>query len=274
MKHYDERIEKERSRGRVALKKWYFDVVLAGGGVLVVQLLELGGLGLRAGRLQVNLFEAKKPPFEGTIATETPRDDGSRLDFGSARFDQKALHFATTEVSGRLRYRPRWPSFTPHDPLLQSGGGSLRWSVPVPDADVELKLVFADGRELRTSGRGYHDSIRLEFWPWQSPLQELRWGHAFAGNHAAVWTTALTQGQKVEMVWKDGSLLTTGGPQLMLEQSRLLLERRSLDGDALKLGSLKSLVRSIGKDPHETKWLAQALIDGERGLGLHQAVRW
>lgn len=264
-----------RPRGAFFLEKWYADVLLPDGGVLIVYLARLRALGIPIGRVTVELHPRLGAPVRGDSPARRWRGGEGWLQAGPARIDGELLAFRAGGLEGELRYVPRQPPAVLRDPFLQEGSRSLCWAVELPDADVS-GVLRAAGASWRIEGRGYRDRVWFDLRPWRFPLRELRWGRAAAGPHACTWVSARTRSGEVSGRWCDGRVLGEGedGAALSLGDPRVLVESRVADLEGLRLGALRPLLRRLALDPHERKCAAPARIAGHEGRAVHEVVRW
>jgi hypothetical protein len=265
-----------RPRGAFFLEKWYADVLLPDGAVLIVYLARLRVLGLPIGRVTAELHPCDGASLRGDSPASRWQGGEDWLRAGPARIDGERLSFRAGGLEGDLRYVPRWPAAVLRQPFLRDGSRSLHWTIEVPDADVSGRLRGA-GESWRIEGRGYRDRVWFDARPWRFPIRELRWGRAAAGPHASTWVSASTRVGDVSGRWCDGRVLgdgDAGSPPLSLGEPRVLVETRVADLEGLRLGALRPLLRRLALDPHELKCAAPARIAGHEGRAVHEVVRW
>lgn len=262
------------------VEKWYSDVLLDDGTVILVYFGALTLLGVRLARVTAELFPARGPVVRGSAAVRHIAGEGEdRLRFGPASIVDGHLRFATSGLSGDLVYCPRYLACVPREPFLERGGRALHWAVEIPDADVTGTLEWPGGARSVT-GRGYRDRVWFDLPPWSFPIRELAWGRAVAGEHAAMWVRATTDQGSIASSWLDGlAALPTGESGLpggvVLRPGRVFLDADVSALEGLRLGRpMRSLVRRLSGDPHETKWQAPCAIAGEDGVAVHEVVRW
>lgn len=266
-----------RPRGVFFLEKWYADVLLEDGGVLIVYLARLRVLGLPLGRVAAELYPCQGDPVRGAARARRWAGGEGWLRAGPARIDGERLSFRAGALEGELRYLPRHPPAVLREPFLQEGPRSLRWTVEVPDADVTGSLQGPGGR-LPIAGRGYRDRVAFDLRPWRFPIRTLHWGRAAAGPHAVTWVCARTRdGGEVKGRWCDGRVAAgddEGWQEPALGEPRPLVESRVADLEGLRLGALRPLLRRLTLDPHERKFAAAAAIAGHAGRAVHEVVQW
>lgn len=266
------------TRFPATLEKWYIDVLLDDGAVLLVYLGTLTLSYLRVARVTAELYLPTGSGPRGSASAYHIAGGEDILHFGSATIAGDRLSFVTPGLSGELTYHPRHPPCTLREPFLAEGNRSLHWLVEIPDADVTGTLRWPGG-ERAIAGRGYRDRVWFDFPPWRFPIQELIWGRAAAGNHAATWVLATTDQGIVAASWLDGHMTPIDGASGLPAKVTLGPERIFLDADVasmegLRLGAMRGLLRRFSGDPHQTKWQAPCVIAGERGVAVHEVVQW
>jgi hypothetical protein len=254
-----------------SLEKWYLDVLLPDGTVLLVYLGRMRLFCVPFARVTAELFRPDGTVVRSDAAARDLSGGPDRLRFGAARIDGDLLTFELPGMSGALRYRPRHPAVSLREPFLVSGDRTLTWTVEIPDADVEGELRLPGGT-VPIRGRGYRDRVWFDLLPWRFPIQELRWGRAVAGEHAATWVRARTSAGVVGAAWQDGRTLDAFEPTL--GPDRALITSAIADLEGLRMGWLRPILRRISGDPREVKWAAPATIDGDPGVAIHEVVRW
>jgi hypothetical protein len=262
------------------LEKWYVDVLLADGTVLIVYLGAIRVLGVRVARVTVDLFRPGAPLVRDGAKAHVVAGGEGRLHFGPATIAGDVLRFVLPSLRGELTFRPRFGACALATPFFRQGARALTWTVEVPDADVEGALRWPGGH-LEVRGRGYRDRVYFDLPSPRLPFRTLTWGRAVSASHAATWVAATTPTSRIVHAWKDGRLLDTAtarldGPPVGVE---LGVARVLVDGDVarlpgLRLGPVRGLVGQITGDPHETKWQASCAIDGEPGVAVHERVTW
>lgn len=261
------------ARGLNLLEKWYIDVLLPDGGVLLVYLGVLRILGVTAARVTAELFEADGTVRRGAAAAQRPRGAEDWLAFGPARIEGQRLSWTTNGLSGELDFSPRHVAATPRDPFLACGRRRILWTLEVPDADVRGRLQWPGG-ERAVEGRGYRDRVWSDIAPWRFPLRRLEWGRAVTASHAAVWVAGVTESAEPAAHWLDGDVREGAGAAPEMAEERVLVDIHVADLEGLRLGPLRPLVRRLSRDPHEVKWAAAATLLGERGRAIHERVLW
>jgi hypothetical protein len=264
-----------RPRLPITLEKWYIDVLLDDGGVLLVYLGAISAGRLRLARVTADLFRPGAQILHGDAKARHVAGAGDHLSFGPAVIDGDSLSFATGGLSGALSYRPRFPPCQLRHPFLQDGTRALTWDVEIPDADVEGEVRWPGGR-LPVRGRGYRDRVFFDLPPWRFPIHGLVWGRAVSGQHAATWVRATTARATIAAAWKDGHALDGGAPPagVVLGDPSVLLDADVARLPGLRLGPLRGLLGRMTGAPHETKWRAACTIDGEPGVAVHEWVAW
>jgi hypothetical protein len=260
-------------RGPFLLEKWYADVLLDDGSVLIVYLAWMRIFGVRLARVRAELHRAGQPPVVGHATARDVKGSEDALAFGPARIEGRTLAWETEGLSGTLRYDPRHPAVTLREPFLESGSRRLLWTVEIPDADVFGELRWPGGAaEIR--GRGYRDRVFFDIPPWRFPIRELRWGRAVAGPHACIWNAAVTDVGTIAARWQDGRIVAAEGALPELTDTRVIVRTAVADIEGLRLGWLRPLLRRLTRDPRETKSASAARLDGEPGRAVHEVVLW
>jgi hypothetical protein len=262
-----------QARWPFTLEKRYVDVLAPDGTVLLVYMgwSSLGAL--RARRVTADLFRPGEAARSGSAAARRLRGGEDWLDLGAVRIDGEHLSFETTGLSGRMRFRPRYPPATPRVPLLSLGPHRVEWTVEVPDADADGEVRWPGG-SLRLAGRGYRDRVWMDLPPWRPVLRELTWGRIAAAGHASTWLHLEAAGERISAGWLDGRSAPARACQGLLRDQRLLVEGRVADLEGLGLGLLRPVVRRLARDPHQVKWAATADLLGAPGVAIHELVRW
>lgn len=255
-----------------SLEKWYVDVLMDDGTVLLVYIGQLHVLGVPMRRVTVDLFTPDGGQRRGDARVTRVDETPDRLVFGPATLTHETLRFETEALSGELVYRPRHPPATLRDPFLEDGGRTLTWQVEIPDADVEGRLSWPGGGR-QVVGRGYRDRVYFDVLPWRFPIRELSWGRAAAGAHASTWVRARTRRGEIVAGWNDGvAIERANAPEV--EDERVMLRAHVVDLEGLHLGALRPAMRRLVGDPHEIKWTGRTRLAGEPGLLVHEVVRW
>jgi hypothetical protein len=260
-------------RGTFLLEKWYADVLLDDGSVLIVYLAWMRVLGVPVARASAELHAVGRPPVIGHATARDVKGSDGALAFGPARIEGRTLAWETDGLSGTLRYEPRHPSVTLREPFLESGARRLLWTVEVPDADVSGELRWPGGG-LAILGRGYRDRVFFDIPPWRFPIRELRWGRAVAGPHACIWNTAVTADGTITARWQDGRIVAAEDALPELTDTRVIVSTAVADIEGLRLGWLRPLLRRLTRDPREMKSASAVRLEGEPGRAVHEVVRW
>jgi hypothetical protein len=201
------------------------------------------------------------------------REEESTLRFGPATIEGARLTWTTTGLSGDLEMAPRHPAVVLCDPVFADGKQLVRWWVEVPDADVRGTLTWpGGGGDVR--GRGYRDRVIARAVPWRFPMRRLLWGHASAGNQAAVWFEAETKERVLSAGWENGRVNDLAATIPELEQGRVVLDERLGERLAGRVRVLRSPLRRLTSDPHQTRWASGARLMGEAGRAVYEEVRW
>jgi hypothetical protein len=263
------------------LEKWYIDVLLDDGTVVLVYLGRLALLGVEWARVTTELFFADGRIIRASAPVATIRGQGEQLQFGDSRIEGERLDITAGELRGRLHYHARVGPLRLREPFITVGSRKLEWNVEVPDADVDGRLTWPGG-DLAVRGRGYRDRVFFDLHPWSFPIRRLIWGRAVAASHAAFWLRAQIgaagDDNSIHHAWLDGEVVTsTDGPvpaAVELGTSRTLLDAHVADLDGLHLGSVRGLLRRLTGDPHEEKRAAPCAILGAPGRAIHEVVTW
>jgi hypothetical protein len=262
-----------RGRGPFLLEKWYADVLLDDGSVLIVYLAWIRVFGFPLARVSAELHRTGHPPLIGHATARHVMGGEDLLAFGPARIEGRTLAWETYGLSGTLRYEPRHPSVTLREPFLECGARRLLWTVEIPDADVSGEVRWPGGAvEIR--GRGYRDRVFFDIPAWRFPIRELRWGRAVVGPHAFIWSSAVTADGTIAARWQDGRVVAAGGALPELADTRVIVRTAVADMGGLRLGGLRPLLRRLTRDPRETKSASAARLDGETGRAVHEVVLW
>ncbi len=264
-----------RGRWLWHVEKWYVDALLPTGDVLIVLLAGLRICGYWRGRVTAELYPAEGDPVRGDAPAPwrsiTGADD--RLTFGTASIDGTHLVFDTPGLSGTLDLVPRVAPVMPRTPLFAVGGTSLGWSVEIPDADVTGVLRWPGGTLDLAGARGYRDRVWTDILPWRLPMRVVRWGRAAAGPHAMTWMRAATVQGEVHTGWVDGIVPDPAPDAPPLTEQRTLFSTAVAEMPALHLGALgRFLKRRV--NPHQTRFAARTVLDGARGMAVHEEVLW
>ncbi|MGA2448284.1 MAG: hypothetical protein ABTD50_06400 [Polyangiaceae bacterium] len=143
------------------LERWYVDVLLDDGTVVLVYLGRLQVLGASWARATAEIFFSDGRIVRGSSAVTKPAGEPGCVRFGNTAIEGKVLKISAGDVHGELRYRARAAAHCPRTPWLAVGSRTLTWSVEVPDADVEGRLSWPMGR-LDVTGRGYRDRVHFD----------------------------------------------------------------------------------------------------------------
>lgn len=260
------------------LEKWYIDVLLEDGTVLLVYLGALTLFGVRLARVTAELFLPGGSVVRGSASVHHIACGEGALQFGPAAVVGERLRFTTAGLSGDLVYQPRHPPSMLREPFLAEGDRTLHWAIEVPDADVSGTLEWP-GSTRAVTGRGYRDRVWFDLLPWRFPIRELIWGRAVAGEHAATWVRAVTRQGIVGASWLDGRIVAndgSGGPPagVVLGPGRVFLDADVASIEGLHLGALRGVLRRLSGDLHETKWQAPCTIADIAGVAVHERVLW
>ncbi len=262
--------------GPFTLEKWYIDVLLPDGTVLLVYLARMRVFGVVIGRVTAELFRVDGEVIRGGATAKEMVGGEDELSFGPASIVGERLRFELPGLRGDLRFSPRFGPASLRDPFVEVGERRLEWLVELPDADVEGVVELAGGR-LDVRGRGYRDHVWFNLLPWRFPIRALTWGRAVAGDHAATWVeAALVDAHgaatgNVTAGWMDGAP-STERPSFGAD--RVLVESAVVDLESLRFGWLRPGLRALTGDPREIKYAGPATLGGEPGVGVHEVVRW
>jgi hypothetical protein len=255
------------------LDKWYVDVLLPDGSVLLVYLGRMRLWGVSTAKFTAELFRPGEPSREGSAgARDVAFRDGS-VTLGRATMSDRYLRWETAGLSGELEFTPRYPAPAIRTPFLTSGDRRLEWSVELPDGYVRGEVRWPGG-SLPISGRGYRDRVWYDLLPWRFPIRKLEWGRVAAGEHAATWVAEHTYSGVVTCGWMDGQL-TPGRPDgIEIGEGRVLVDGPVVDLRGLHLGAMRPLLKRVTGDPRQTKRAAPATIGGESGRAVYEEVLW
>ena len=142
----------------------------------------------------------------------------------------------------------------------------------MPDADVRGELEVGSQR-LSVMGRGYRDYLALDLLPWRVPLRQLEWGRACGGEHAAWWIRLQLKDTVLEGTWSDGIMRPRHDPP-SLEAERVIQEGHVADLPVLRIGLLRSVLRRLARDPHQTRVVGRTSLSGAPGWAVREVVRW
>jgi len=256
------------------LEKWYVDVLLDDGAVLLVYVARMRLFALPVVRFTAELFLPDGRVVRGGGVGCELRVERAGLYCGSFALEHQDLRFTGEALSADLHFTPRYLPFCVRDPLVEDGARSLRWWVEVPDAAVSGVLRTPEG-ERRVVGRGYRDRVYFDLLPWRFPLRELIWGRAACGNHACIWWEGRLADEALHFRWQDGVVHRDTVHPASLSDGRVLVDGRVIDQRSLAFNTFaKPLLKRLSADPYHTKWAAAAAIEGAPGRAIHEVVRW
>lgn len=263
------------SAAPITLLKWYTDVLLDDGAVLLVYQGVVHAFGVRIARATAELFRPTRECVRDRSRNSVVDITGDHSAIGSVRFDARGLTFATERLSGTLSFTEVASPLTLLRPFLTDGRRSLDWHVEVPDAHVEGALVV-DGAQRRVRGRGYRDRVTTDIAPWRLPIRALSWGRAVGGRHRASWVDAsLRDGSHRIASFVDETVrhdVPGVPPEVALDDGRVLLSARVMTHAPLALGALRALGRLAYGDPREEKRAGRARVVGEAGFAIWETV--
>lgn len=266
------------ARFPATLEKWYIDVLLADGAILIVYFGALTLFGARMARVTAEYHPTRGAVARGAAVARRTGGGEDWLRFGPASIEGDRFRFSLDGVSGDLVYHPRWPPIALREPFLARESQNLHWIVEVPDADVTGIIRLPDGQRA-VEGRGYRDRVWYNPSLRRFPIRELIWGRAAAGSHAATWVRATTAQEIIAAAWCDGAMVApdaSSGPPagITLGPARVFTDVDVADLNGLRLGALRGPLQRLSGNPHEIKWQAPCEIAGERGVAVHEVVRW
>ncbi len=240
------------------LDKWYVDVLLPGGDVLIAYVARLRLLGLPVGRFVCLWFPAGGPTVRVTGTTGAARFHASPAGPPPAEL---RLSWDLPGLAGDIRLVSRWPSISTAGPIAEAGGRFLHWHAHMPDAEATGVLRVA-GRNLTVEGRGYVDRVRSDLLPWRFPVRAVRWGRAAGGQHASMWLSVDVDGGSVSLDWLDGQVGPEGAARPQVLERRLLADEVVVRGSTLELGAWRVLLRPWFGDLRQQRWAARAELAG------------
>jgi hypothetical protein len=259
-------------QGVVVAEKWYSDVLLPNGDIIIVYLLWMRIARVPIARVTAQFLSSDGGSAIGRARASMIRGSGEDLRFGPAEISGRRLRWRTAGLWGELEFAPRYPPATLCHPVFSSGGARIEWSVEIPDADVRGTIAWPGGGMV-VEGRGYRDRVFARAVPWRFPLRRLRWGRAYAGEHARIWIEAAWVSDGIAATFDDGRIATGVAEPSALVGQRALLHARLADG-MTPLAALRPLCRWLTTDPHQMRWIARSRIGAAEGWAVHEEVRW
>jgi hypothetical protein len=260
-------------RGLSLAEKWYVDTLLDDGGVLIVYLFWMRNAGIASAEVRAELHTAEGSVHRGRARAARIRGGEDELLFGPARIAGTLFAWETPGLSGVLTMKPRRDAAVLCDPVFLDGRQTIRWTVEVPDADVEGRL-FLPGGARAIKGRGYRDRVYCNVIPWRFPLRTLTWGRAVAGAHASIWFRAEMGRGEACARWEDGCVRREPPAVPETRASRLLLDERLAERVCRGAPPLRPVARWLLSDPHQRRWTAAATLGGQGGRALYEEVHW
>lgn len=254
------------------LEKWYVDLISDDGTMLIVLLGQIRALGLRRARLTAELHRPDGSAVRGAAQIGGIASTGSSRIFRGGSLEPEILVWETPNLSGELYHTARYQTAYTSDPLLIDGTRQLRWIVEMPDADVRGELRVGS-ESFSVTGRGYRDYLALDLLPWRVPLRHLEWGRAACGEHAAWWIRMQLTNGVIEGTWSDGTVMHRQDPPILAAQ-RVIQQGHVADLPVLRIGWLRSVLRRLARDPHLTRVVGRAHLEGTPGWAVQEVVRW
>jgi hypothetical protein len=263
----------DAAAGPVRLDKWYNDTLLPDGSVLLVYFGSITVGAICLSRVTADLFLPDGRRRSGGAKGRRPVVTETGSDFGAGGFAADRLWWRTAGLRGEVAFTPRRLGFELRCPLLKSGRRSLHWMVEVPDADVRGEVCWPGG-SMPVEGRGYRDRVWCDIPLWKLPIREVRWGRAFAGDHASIWVQATGPAGEVAEAWEDGHPISGAFSPPVVEPGRVSLEGPVVDLEGLRLGPLRGPLGRLLRAPHQVKTASAASIGGVEGRAVHEVVTW
>lgn len=168
------------------IDKWFLDVICDSGETMIFYSATLSWRGITVPYMSWLL---KKEFSQATRKTRfsnqsIPSISGDEITFSDSKW----------------KFSGKWRSLAPsHEArLFESSKGYLDWMCYQPASSVTLKHG-----ERTISGTGYAERLILTAYPWEIPMDELRWGRFKTDDHYAVWVE-LRQKSVEQWVWLDG----------------------------------------------------------------------
>lgn len=258
-------------RSGFGVEKWYADVFLEDGSLLIVTVGRLVLLGISLDRLSVDLHRPDGSRLSLAGPLGRARRDGASLTYPRASLTPERLDWTLESLAGSLRFVTRFGPFTPADPVLSRGGRRLRWFVSVPDGDVEGMLRTPQG-SVPVRGRGYRDFVALDLPPWAWRGARLRWGRAIRPGQASVWFRLASALGTLEATWANGVMRPVFHPPALAREERLT-DSLLTDLPIMRVGSVRRLLAHLGGRPRQVRTTA-SLVDGLPGRAIHELVTW
>lgn len=255
---------------KLALTKWYIDVVTGDGRVAIAYWAALRIAGAEHAVTGV-LFSRSGGPAERAMTLRSslaPVWSGNHLSLHSP-----SLHLSVEaeRMIGGFNQR-----------LLETPAGVLDWHCEAPLARIRL----ATGDEL-LEGDGYVERIELGVVPWGLPIERLLWGRWIGLERTVVWI-AWEGSHPLQLVWFDGALVAGAVASTTYvdlgSRGFLALDHQSVITDATigeQLTSLAPLRAVVDRVAHyrQTRWRARGTFrepgrDDVQGWVIHEAVQW
>lgn len=249
------------------LRKWYLDCTTAGGDAFILYWARArwGAFSVSYASLITLVTNASNTHTQSTLRSgeEPTRNDTE-------------IHWSCPA----LNLRGRWASLSPgiERTLLQSEGGSVRWSCLMPRASCSLTL---DNRPVE--GLGYAEVLEVTIAPWRLPIKELRWGRWLSADGSLSWidwrgphplSLIVDGGVEAAGAVTDDAVTLHDGRRLTLNSKRII---RDGELGATVLNAVPGLNRAVPPAllrTHEQKWLARGDLapTGANGWAIYERI--
>ena len=255
------------------LEKWYADVLLPDGTVILVYLVQFRALGFSRALVTANC-PARVPGHSRRRSRAAGRGGQGVARPRCCPNRRRGPVLRDSGLAGRLKYSARSPPAALGAPFVAQRQRTLEWTVEVPDADVEGEVAWPGGR-LPIRGRGYRDHVWLDVLPWRMPLRGLAWGRVAAGAARDDVDRRPAGGGRRSLRrlgrWEDNP--GGGAPG---HARRVTSPRRVGGGGPARPepGGATPRLAAPGARPPRGEMACPATIGGHAGVAIHERVRW
>lgn len=105
--------------------------------------------------------------------------------------------------------------------IFESDEGNIEWTCFQPSSTVYLKV-----NDTEWKGLGYVEKIKIPFYPWKMPIQQLRWGRFVSAKDYLVWIELKSETTK-QWVWYNGEKMQKGilsDQEISIPEKHILLQ--------------------------------------------------
>lgn len=252
------------------LVKHYFDGIDNTGNTIIIYAAQLNFFGI-------------KIPFSSYILHEKcgAITEEGRLTKADLNFEDTInIKIKSLNITGQWKTKTR----AIKEVLYQRENKQLMWDCHTPNAD----FTISTGNK-HFSGVGYCETLHLPFYPWQLPIQTLKWGRYLSESTTIVWIEWIGQHPLKKIFWngelcndaeiEDDKIVFKTKKAMLVFDERTIIRNNPLAASANRHPVFKIIFPAGFLKTQEIKYTATAklFMNGEvkdEGRALFETVKW